>query len=246
MTLEYAVYLCLLIATRLIYLRQDEPFGWPRALTLAVAQGFLLASLFRPDTGLAIVVAAVMALTLAGSGWLERYWSVAGARLLSLAGLMLVPVAVYGPDVGLAFGPLVSASADAGAELGRLFLGQAVEPRNLVLIVLGLLLLANEVNIAIRAIFRLCGLVPQTDQHQPDTRAFNAGRIIGILERWLMFLVVLAANLNALGFIIAAKGLVRFERLKDREFAEYMLVGTLLSALFAIAVAWWVTALRAV
>ncbi len=241
MPTEYAVYLCLLVVTRLVYLRRDEPAGWLYALVLAVVQALLLALVFRWDSGLITILLAVMALTLLCSGWLERLWSVSGARLLSLVGLVMAPVAVYGTEIGLAFGPLPAAAGDTGSGLEQLFMGRTLDGnRGPLLVLLGMLLLANEVNIAIRAIFRLCGLVPQTSDHHPDTRTFNAGRVIGILERWLMFLVVLSANLTALGFIIAAKGVVRLERLKNPEFAEYMLVGTLLSALFAIAVAWWV------
>ena len=73
---------------------------------------------------------------------------------------------------------------------------------------------------------------------QIDRKEYNAGRVIGTLERWLMFLVVLYSdnNLAALGFIIAAKGLARFKELDDRDFAEYVLVGTFLSALAALLV----------
>lgn len=37
-----------------------------------------------------------------------------------------------------------------------------------------------------------------------------------------------------LAFILAAKGLARMKQLEDRPFAEYMLIGTLISALSAI------------
>jgi hypothetical protein len=61
------------------------------------------------------------------------------------------------------------------------------------------------------------------------------------LERWLMFIVVVATDdLSALAFIIAAKGLARMKQLDDKQFAEYMLVGTLLSALSAVLVGFWV------
>ena len=67
------------------------------------------------------------------------------------------------------------------------------------------------------------------------------GWVIGILERWLMFIVVVATDdLSALAFIIAAKGLARMKQLDDKQFAEYMLVGTLLSALSAVLVGFWV------
>jgi len=76
------------------------------------------------------------------------------------------------------------------------------------------------------------------EAYSTDNKEFNAGRVIGILERWLMFAVIASTNdWSALGFIIAAKGLVRFKKLDDTDFAEYLLVGTLLSALFAITVA---------
>lgn len=40
----------------------------------------------------------------------------------------------------------------------------------------------------------------------------------------------------ALGLLIAAKSIARFEELKERRFAEYYLVGTLTSLLVAIVV----------
>lgn len=63
----------------------------------------------------------------------------------------------------------------------------------------------------------------------------NAGLYIGWLERFLI-LTALALKTPALvGFILAAKSIVRFPEIRDaRLFAEYFLVGTLLS--FAIAV----------
>jgi hypothetical protein len=113
-------------------------------------------------------------------------------------------------------------------------------------VLLGLLLLSNETNIGIRAAFHHLKLEPmqRQDAGAVDRKEYNAGRVIGILERWLMFLVVVATNdLSALAFIIAAKGLARMKQLEDRQFAEYMLVGTLLSAVSAVLIGFWVKAL---
>ncbi|MFP4432374.1 MAG: hypothetical protein ACOCW6_05740 [Spirochaetota bacterium] len=41
--------------------------------------------------------------------------------------------------------------------------------------------------------------------------------------------VMPAADLSALGMVLVAKGIVRFQQLDDRDFAEYVLIGTLLS-----------------
>ncbi len=64
----------------------------------------------------------------------------------------------------------------------------------------------------------------------PDGRGFA----IGVLERWLVLLLALAGQWAAVGLVLAAKSLARFEQLKDRDFAEYYLVGTLTSVLVAV------------
>lgn len=62
----------------------------------------------------------------------------------------------------------------------------------------------------------------------------NAGMVIGWLERALVLLAVVARSPEAVGFVVAAKSIVRFPSLKDRPFAEYFLVGTMLSVLVAV------------
>ncbi len=69
-----------------------------------------------------------------------------------------------------------------------------------------------------------------------DLKELNRGRLIGNLERIVLTIVVAAGSYSALGFLIAAKGLVRFEEFeKSREFTEYFLVGSLSSVLVALA-----------
>ena len=62
----------------------------------------------------------------------------------------------------------------------------------------------------------------------------NTGKLIGNIERVLLFLFILFDSLAAIGFVIAAKSIARFEELKDKKFAEYYLIGTLTSTLIAI------------
>jgi len=62
----------------------------------------------------------------------------------------------------------------------------------------------------------------------------NTGKLIGNIERVLLFLFILFDSLAAIGFVIAAKSIARFEELKHKKFAEYYLIGTLTSALIAI------------
>jgi hypothetical protein len=65
----------------------------------------------------------------------------------------------------------------------------------------------------------------------PDTA--RMGRTIGLLERALMLLLVSLGQWGAVGLVVAAKSLARFEALKERHFAEYYLIGTLTSLLIA-------------
>lgn len=65
----------------------------------------------------------------------------------------------------------------------------------------------------------------------------NAGAFIGILERLFVFALIISHHWEGIGFLIAAKSVLRFSDLskaKDRKLTEYILIGTLLS--FGLAV----------
>jgi hypothetical protein len=69
-----------------------------------------------------------------------------------------------------------------------------------------------------------------------DTKELNLGEYIGILERFIILIVTLVGAYEAIGFILAGKGLIRAREFEDRDFAEYFLVGTLISTLTAVLV----------
>lgn len=59
-----------------------------------------------------------------------------------------------------------------------------------------------------------------------------------MLERWIVYLMVVNGEYAAMAFIVAAKALARHKRMEDDpEFAEYFLVGTLASILMAMLIA---------
>jgi hypothetical protein len=62
-----------------------------------------------------------------------------------------------------------------------------------------------------------------------------AGRWIGIFERLVMMLLVAAKAWDGVGFVLAAKSLARFRQLEDKEFADYYIVGTLMSSVVGVA-----------
>lgn len=84
----------------------------------------------------------------------------------------------------------------------------------------------------------------ETKLQQPDT--LGTGRLIGIVERLLIMLLAVAGQYGAIGFVLAAKSIARFKKLDDQQFAEYYLLGTLLSALIALLVAWGIIAVQRV
>jgi Protein of unknown function (DUF3307) len=65
----------------------------------------------------------------------------------------------------------------------------------------------------------------------------GAGRVIGLLERGLIFALILLGQPAGVGLLIAAKSILRFGALKDdRALSEYVIIGTLASFSWAILV----------
>jgi hypothetical protein len=71
-------------------------------------------------------------------------------------------------------------------------------------------------------------------ERQVDEVEYNRGRLIGSIERLLLAGMVAAGSYAALGFLVAAKGLVRSKDLERHDFAEYFLIGTLSSTALAV------------
>lgn len=63
----------------------------------------------------------------------------------------------------------------------------------------------------------------------------NAGRMIGTLERIIMVIFIAIGQYSAVGLVLTAKSIARYDRIsKDQVFAEYYLLGTLLSTICAV------------
>ena len=55
-----------------------------------------------------------------------------------------------------------------------------------------------------------------TSLHESRSSAYAMGLMIGILERFILFLMVLLGHWGALGFVIAAKSIARFKELDEK------------------------------
>lgn len=72
----------------------------------------------------------------------------------------------------------------------------------------------------------------------PTGGAEGAGRWIGVLERMLIFLLVIGDEAGAAALVVAAKAILRFPEISGDEphlGAEYVLIGSLMSWLLAVA-----------
>lgn len=96
------------------------------------------------------------------------------------------------------------------------------------LIITGYLVCLKPANIFVREVFKSTDIQVSSDNEMP-----NAGKVIGVLERILTLTFIIVSQYSAVGFLIAAKSILRYrndETLKT----EYVLIGTMLS--FGIAV----------
>lgn len=86
-------------------------------------------------------------------------------------------------------------------------------------------------------------LEPMSDQINTDHKSLpNAGKYIGIIERLFVLVFILIGRWDAIGLLITAKSVFRFNDLKEsnsRKLTEYILIGTLVSFGMAILAGLW-------
>lgn len=76
----------------------------------------------------------------------------------------------------------------------------------------------------------------QRQEHSADN-FIKAGEFIGALERIIILLFLSVNQYTTIGFVLTAKSIARYNKIStSKKFAEYYLLGTLLSALFAIVI----------
>lgn len=97
----------------------------------------------------------------------------------------------------------------------------------------GIIFCTKPSNIIVKYLFIAFNIkTPDEDRNKTEEMSLpNAGKLIGIVERLIALALVILGQYEALGLIIAAKSILRFNATQK---SEYVLVGTLLS--FGIAV----------
>ncbi|PZD77890.1 DUF3307 domain-containing protein [Mesonia sp. K7] len=98
------------------------------------------------------------------------------------------------------------------------------------LVITSVLFLTYPVATMMKVIFSKWNVKQITEANNQSLE--NAGKIIGMLERVLVFIFIIMNHWEAVGFLITAKSVFRFGDLKEakqRKLTEYVLIGTLIS-----------------
>ncbi len=63
----------------------------------------------------------------------------------------------------------------------------------------------------------------------------GSGAAIGTLERWIIIIFFLMSQYSSIGLVLTAKSIARYNKISENEnFAEYYLLGTLISTILAV------------
>lgn len=194
--------------------------AWRRALTAALLAAMGLNVQFSSHPWQAWLV---LGLALLASALPRARWRWVSLLLIALGGSFLI-------DPGIA------------AASGRQFFSPE---RTQILLVVGGFLVAVVLGSVIveEAIKLVRGLPPSSEEAELPRGAPAGGKAIGMLERALVYAAVLVGHPEAAALVVAVKSVARYpEFAHDRKFAEYFLVGTLLSLGVALGVGYLIRA----
>jgi hypothetical protein len=249
MSPEFFFMVNVVLVSRLVFLFRDGPLTAGGLVFLFTVQAVGLLA-FQPGIAWAILLGLLLLNGLAFHRLEKRRIPNKGLRLLSLTVQIVLLSVFFSPWIGISFN---SGLFDSLAGVGRFsvlvtLLEKMCRPGTSV-VLMGGLLVSNEANHLLRLLLAGLRVGPaaaagdNSDMTTADRSEYNTGRVIGILERIIIYGAVLTDQIAAIGLVLAVKGLARFKEMDDRPFAEYVLVGTLLSLLLAVFVAMLVKSL---
>jgi len=100
-----------------------------------------------------------------------------------------------------------------------------------------LLLIHKPANLVIAKLLS----VYKPDDKDKEKNDKNAGRLIGILERVIMLIFISINQYAAIGLVLTAKSIARYDKIsREKDFAEYYLLGTLISTLIVLVVSFMI------
>lgn len=214
------------LLARFLLLPEARPVGAWRAALFGLSQGALALVFFEPTLvwGVTAGALALLPALALGFGEARRGDEAPGLRLA----LLLLQA-----GAGLWFGDSAQLPFAVEQALARSGLPPAAPTW-----AVGLLLCLKESNFFVRWFFSRLRTQPGGQNQERKARDTTGnGRVIGSLERLLIYVFLLAQQNVAISVVIAIKALARFKRMEeDQAFAEYVIIGTFLSLLLTLAI----------
>jgi hypothetical protein len=212
-------------------LQSDRMVREKRRVPMLLAHGAIVAATSWAALGLALAPGPILAVTITHllADWVKARFSGAGFRAFALdqtahlAAIAAIAVAWPG-TYAAGLWPEVARLVPPLAELPVVFAFAAG--------LIGAVLAGGH---AVGALMRGLRLPPDPAD---DPSLPQGGRLIGQLERLIILVLVLAGEIVGIGLLIAAKSILRFgEAQRNRQTAEYVIVGTLASFAWALVIA---------
>lgn len=237
----YLYIICVVLITRLFFQFRDDAITRKHTIYKIIIESAALLA-FAWNYWLVAVLAVLLILNMVSLLLENRLKDIKLIRLVFLLLYFIVLGLLISPNTNVRFNPdLLSSILNFESTFVLLTFLIDLDWNHFWFVLTGLLLVLNETNVFIRYLMESLRLAPlrkaSRKSEEIDMVEYNRGRVIGILERVLIYYFVLNGHLSAVGFVLAAKGVTRFKELDDREFAEYFLIGTLLSSIISGAVA---------
>ncbi|MDP2361912.1 MAG: hypothetical protein Q8O14_14375 [bacterium] len=234
-----AFLLLLLVAlvTRHAWAPRPGLRGWGAQIALVLVQ-MLLAALLLDLPAPVAVWTMLLAAQAAHILLLRRLANPHLARTLSLA-LALLLLALVAGEAAMVGHPRVALARALDHWAASNALLSALPPdtgHRLLVTAAALWLAVMEANHPVAFFLKRIDLLPAAVTAAGPSPEPARGRMIGRLERGLVCLMALSGTLSGLGLLLAAKAFARYRDMDERAFAEYVLIGTLLSISAALAV----------
>ena len=119
--------------------------------------------------------------------------------------------------------------ANAGNYVDLAVLKSEIYNTKILVYILAYLICLAPTNLFIKFLFRFCKFAPGA---LSNDSLLKAGRFIGNIERTMILSFVLLGQYSAIGFLVAAKSILRLR--DEQKLSEYILTGTFLSVGIAV------------
>ncbi len=238
MHFEYFYFLLCLLITRLFYQWNKNTNSLKIESLICAIEIFLLLPLFSQSAAIILLICFMVVFHLLIFLFEKNNKTIYLKRFVEFAFFIFIGGFIFGIlDENLRFNPISIYIAKLIVNHHPILAAFDINKFKIVLVLsCGLLITANEFNNLVRYILQTIDIRERKkgESDNIESQEIKKGKIIGIIERIMFFFFVITGNYTSIAFVLTAKGITRYKALNDKNFAEYVLIGTLLSSSLAI------------